>query len=339
MATLRVDNRALAMHALGRRVRGSLLRLSAIHLRVQLSDEIVDVGPLCSDLFAVPNVQSLVVQQGNEDQRFPPDFLLPMLLHPATQQLRSLDIFDLVDFECTPAELQQLATLPQLQSLSLGTTVSANFPFSLPQSSVIFPSLTHLSLYQPDDEQAQLYSPLSRCPRLTSLKLEALVLSTEIVDCLAQLPLLQRLQLCYGGVAASDTHAWTAVRSLREIELDYVHDGPPLLSMLCSIPALRLLRWRCRVPQYSVYPYLPSLATLSELMLTTPLLRVELIMPRTLDQWRVQTLPHTVSSTDVDMLSYQRQRWDELQQLLTELPRGRIVVVEPEDDEHQKSLA
>jgi hypothetical protein len=94
MATLGLgaNTDVVALQSLGGRVRGSLLRLASIRLRVWLSDEID--GPLCPELFAVPNVQSITLQP-EQDGVIPTaasESLLPLLRHPAAQQLRSLDI-------------------------------------------------------------------------------------------------------------------------------------------------------------------------------------------------------------------------------------------------------
>jgi hypothetical protein len=330
LTALRVENVTSALQSLGARVRGSLLRLSSIDLRVRFWNGIL--WPLCSELFAVPNVHAIKVQPPEVSSPVVSDVLLPLLLHPAAQQLRSLDVPFLRNYTCSPAQLQHLVTLSRLQSLSLGAALSVHFPPSLPQSSVIFPSLTHLSLYQPDSERAHPRFPLSRCPRLTSLKLDDLAFSTELFSSLAQLPLLQRLQLRYGFLHKPATNAWTALRSLREIEFDYMRVGPPLLSMLRSIPALRLLRWRCRVPQSAVCPYLPTLPTLRELTTAAPQLQVELVMRRSFDEWRTEAF----DSNDAALLALQRRCWDEMQQLVLqpELRGGvRVIEVESENDD------
>jgi len=90
MATLRVEHDVMALQLLGQRVRRSLLRLSSIRLYVVLPAAIP--GPLRSELFAVPNVQSIKVQSSSTSELIGSDFFLPMLLHPAAQRLRSLDI-------------------------------------------------------------------------------------------------------------------------------------------------------------------------------------------------------------------------------------------------------
>jgi hypothetical protein len=177
-----------------------------------------------------------------------------------------------------------------------------------------------------------MFASLSRCPRLTSLHLEGTDARTELVDGLALLPLLQRLQLRYGFLQEPATNAWTALRSLREIEFDYVRDGPLVVSVLRSIPTLQLLRWRCRIPEFIVYSYLPTMVTLRDLMTAAPQLRVELVMPRTFDEWQAQRLRPHASAVDEGMLPYQRRRWDELQQLVTELPRVSVAIPNPKDE-------
>jgi hypothetical protein len=332
LMNLRVENDPAALQSLGQRLRRCLLRLSSIRLGVQFQNGIP--APLCPEIFAVPNVHAITALPKVASPPGASDFLLSLLHHLAAQQLRLLDIYGFWEYECSAAELLQLSALPHLHSLFLGTTIAANFPPSLPQSSVVFPSLAHLSLNLQNavEETLPLFSLLSPCPRLTSLELECANLSTELIGGLAQLPLLQRLKLSFSWLAESATNAWTAVRSLREIELDRIYDAPPLLSVLHSIPTLRLLRWHCRIPQFvEVPPYLPRMSTLDELMRTAPLLRVELIMPRTFDEWYVQRRYLDPPPTE-GMRIYQRQAWNELQPLGTELPRVSIVIPNPKDE-------
>jgi hypothetical protein len=60
MATLRANNDVASLQSLGDRVRGSLLRLSSIHLRVLIQR--MTGGPFCAEVFAVPNVHAITVR-------------------------------------------------------------------------------------------------------------------------------------------------------------------------------------------------------------------------------------------------------------------------------------
>jgi hypothetical protein len=159
-------------------------------------------------------------------------------------------------------------------------------------------SLTHLSfemlglLYR-GGEQA-LHDAISRCTRLTSLHLRCADINAGLVNCLARLPLLQRLHLHGGHVSGQTASAWAELRSLRELQIDLGTDADNLLRVLSSAPALCLLRWVCnpptRVPldeQYSSSG--PTHASLSGLLTVAPLLRVQLVMPH-MAQWRYTLL-------------------------------------------------
>jgi hypothetical protein len=77
--TFRVSDDPAALQELGARVRRSLLRLLAtFHLRERVPD---DAEPLSPEVFAVPNVHSIVVHQAAEDYDVECDFLLPLLRH------------------------------------------------------------------------------------------------------------------------------------------------------------------------------------------------------------------------------------------------------------------
>jgi len=66
-------------------------------------------------------------------------------------------------------------------------------------------------------------------------------------------------------------------------------------------------------------------------MTAAPQLRVELVMPRTFDEWYAQRRYPDTATTE-GMRIYQHQAWDELQPLGTELPRVSIVVPNPKDE-------
>jgi hypothetical protein len=335
MATLRAEHDVAAMQSLGARVRGSLLRLSSIRLFVVLPAAIS--GPLCSELFAVPNVQSIKVQSASLSELIGSGFLLPVLLHPAAHQLRSLDISGFEDYECSSAEYEQLAALPHLHSLSLGDAAidAGRSPLSPP--SPFFPSLTHLSLIPSGRGQEELFLSLSHCPRMTSLQLASVLIRTDLVNHLAQLPLLQQLQL-WGSVAKEQTtSAWSTLRLLHEMHLDYVIDANRLLSVLSSAPALHLLRWRCRAPRVlpsssNLHAVLPQLEPLRQLLTAAPLLQVELHVPSTFDEWH-NYAADPMESVDGALMFHGRRCWEELHQLPNELSRVRIVTVDPDEDD------
>jgi hypothetical protein len=257
-----------------------------------------------------------------------------VLRHPAAQQLRSLDISGFEDYECSSAEHEQLATLPHLHSLSLGDAVidAGRTPLSPP--SPFFPSLTHISLIPPQRGKEQLWSSFSHCPRLTSLKLESVLISTDLVNRLAQLPLLQQLQLWGSVVEEPTASAWAALRSLREIHLDYVVDTHQLLPVLRSAPAIRLLRWRCRasriLPSSSYFHnLLPTLEPLRQLLTAAPLLQVVLLMPTTFEDW----WSRSDRPMEEALSNHQRRCWEELHQLPSQLPRTCILVINSYEDD------
>jgi hypothetical protein len=323
MVTLEVANESTAFQSLGARVRRSLLRLSVIHLRVQVPSGCVNA--LCSEVITVPNVQFITVVAPNH--AVASGFLLPLLRHPSAPQLRVLDISCLWHQRCSPAELQQLQVLPHLHSLSLGDTACRDLLTLAPLSQL--PSLTHLSLHLNPVHEQHLYSSLSFCVRLLSLHLGSATVCADLAHCLSQMPRLQRLHLRHGDVANRTGHAWTTVRSLREIKLDYVSESNRLLPVLSSLPSLRLLRWRCHAPQFIPQSYchnpvvLPQMESLGQLLTAVPLLQVELLMPRTFEEWP----DRLVDPLFVELVDYQRRVWDELHQLPVQLPRVRIVDV------------
>jgi hypothetical protein len=120
LVSLRVSNEAAAFQALGARVRGSLLRLSAIHLHVHVPNFIV--RPFCPEVVAVPNVHAIAAHQDAAHTNVPTDFFLSFLRHPSAQQLRIFDIDRIFSYRCASAELEQLQTFPHLHSLSLRYT-------------------------------------------------------------------------------------------------------------------------------------------------------------------------------------------------------------------------
>jgi hypothetical protein len=66
------------------------------------------------------------------------------------------------------------------------------------------------------------------------------------------------------------------------------------------------------------------------LLTAAPLLQVELLLPRSFVQWqRTRSVGPNVPE---EVRSFQQRRWDEVYQLPTQLPRVRIVEVDPEDD-------
>jgi hypothetical protein len=327
MVTLRMDNDASAMQALGTRVRCSLLRLSTIHLRVQQR-------PRGSGLLYHPEISSVqaITVHATLECGVVDDFLCPMLLHPAAQQLRSLDVSRFWYHRCSPLVLQHLQALPHLHSLSLGGPTGNNLPalHSLP----LFPSLTHLSLQLHLAQAPQLYPLLSLCVRLVSLKLRLSTVSMDLLHCLAQLPLLQRLQLSRCVVEEQSATAWAALRSLHELEVDNVAEANRLFTVLGSVPALRLLRWHCRAPLSVAGPTatdalcLPQLEPLARLLLTARLLQVELLLPRTFDEWC--SASHYIGYAE--LANCRRHVWVELHQFPSQLSRTRIVEVDPDDD-------
>jgi hypothetical protein len=327
MATLRVENDPAALQSLGARVRGSLLRLSAVHLRISVPN--LTLAVLSPEVFAEPNVQAITVQATPLMQRSSPQFLLQLLRHPsAAQQLRSLDFSRLWKYRCSPAELQGLQALPDLRSLGLPHAGHFDFVGVLRQLAQC-PALVHLSINLPlQDQQLLLYPSFALFARLTSLRLADAIVSTPFVHCLAQLPLLQCLQLSRGSVGEQSAQAWTALRSLRELQLDDVHEANGLLAVLTSVSALRSLRWRCRAPRAAEpSAILPALEPLRQLVTAAPLLQVELLMPRRFDEWRDK-------STDTEaeaLMTYRRRCWDELQQLPNQLFRARIIERESDD--------
>jgi hypothetical protein len=245
------------------------------------------VGPLCPELFAVPNVHALTVRSAEEEEvAF--DFLLPVLLHPAAQQLRSIDTSGFSVYSCSSAELQQLSTFPDLHSFSLNPGDGDDAPNKL-QHVALFPSLTHLcvTLWVEDGSWGTrlddlVLDSLVRCSRLSSLQLVNICINSELVNGLAQLPSLQRLYLRNGYGKKQKADAWAALRSLREIQLDNVNEVRWLLPALGSAPALRFLRWRCRGPPvHRVWcPLgLPDPQTFHKVLTEAPLLQIELLVP------------------------------------------------------------
>ena len=326
MATLRVDNNAATLQSLAARVRGSLLRLAPIHLRVLLPATVFD--PLCPELFAVPNVQAITAQVPLDFLAVACLFLLPLLLHPAAQQLRSLDISGIWNYECTEAELHGLATLPHLHSLFLSDAIREDISASLPPSSLYFSSLTHLKVFPSPLGLEKLFASLSHCPRLTSLELQCACIDTALFHCLAWLPpgQLQRLRFWRGEVDVMEeppTSARAALGSLPEIELDEVDGVNLLLPVLSSAPALRLFRWRCDAPQWMPTPNrpfcLPSLEPLRQLMTEAPQVQVQLVLSHSFDQWLADSDARVLKADESDaLLHFQRHCWNELQQLLSQ---------------------
>ena len=170
LLTLRVPNDNAALQALGAQVRSSLLRLSAIDIRLRQTTWIL--GP---EVFAVPHVHAIRAPHTAGRFRWNlPNSFLSLLCHPQAPQLRSLDISNLGDHQCSPAELQQLASLPHLHSLSLAgalrSELDSNINAALHRLS-LFPSLTHLSI-NVSNEEPQDYASLWECTRLNSLGLQ-----------------------------------------------------------------------------------------------------------------------------------------------------------------------
>jgi hypothetical protein len=340
LATLRVPNDAAALQALGAQVRRSLLRLSSIDLRLRPTTSIL--GP---SVFSVPHVHAIRAPHTAGRFRWDlPDSFLPLLCHPQAQQLRSLDISNLGDHQCSHAELQQLASLPRLHSLSLGGALRSEVDSDIAVNAALhrlslFPSLTHLSI-NVSNEEPQDYASLWECTRLNSLGLEFATVNTELVNCLARLPLLQRLQLGWCSVEEHKAQAWAALRSLREIQLNSRCEPEKLLPLLSAIPMLRLLRCRWRSPRGVPRPSSPDscndrnsppmlLELLGPLLVASPSLQVELLLPLRFAEWRYR-LP---DARDVPLCALQQCLWDELHELPIQLPRVRIVEIDPEDEE------
>jgi hypothetical protein len=280
---LQVTNDGDAVVVVVQRLRTSLLRLSAIHLCIQLPTD--PALPLCSELAEVPNIRSLTVQLSKDGQAVPSDCLLPLLRNSATQQLRCLDVSGMWNYDVSAAEKEQLQTLPHLHSLSLRPPRTSTVP-RMVQLLPLLPALTKLSLIMTYINEAHLYPSLSQCARLVSLDLVHPTLDKEFIECLAQLPLLQRLGLDAGVVHEQDAHAWAALRSLNEVYVASIYETAPLFSALHVLPALRLLRWNCHrgIPSVGLLA-LPTLESLRPLVAANPLLRVKLLLPRTFDEW------------------------------------------------------
>jgi hypothetical protein len=75
---------------------------------------------------------------------------------------------------------------------------------------------------------------------------------------------------------------------------------------------------------------LPLLAPLRRVLHPSPLLRVELLLPRDVQHW---TFDSRDVISDAAQEAERRRAWDELHQLPTQLPRTRIVEVNLNDDE------
>jgi hypothetical protein len=229
-----------------------------------------------------------------------------------------------------------MTTLPRLHSLSVGGALysALQVPILTPRQAQLefFPALTHLSLTTEFLNQAHLFSFLFRCIHIVTLDLECVTVCTELVDCLACMPQLQRLQLHHGGsIKEQSADAWTALRSLREIHLEDLGDASKLLPVLSSAPALRLLQWRCRashrVPSSIRPPCLPTWDSLNAFVTAAPEVQVELGMPLTFDEW-----------TDDDpaqndaIWEWQQRAWAELRRLWRLLPRVHFVELHLHDE-------
>jgi hypothetical protein len=318
MATLEVDNDAVALQALGARVRGSLLRLAPIRLEVLLPLDVL--SPLSPEVFVVPNMHTIRLCPEGDCQDVLEDCLLPMLRHPSARQLRSLDVSYFVHHCCSVAELQQLQTLPHLHSLSLGWTACCRILTLQQQQLSLLPALTHLGLNVGCVWPGHLYVSLSLCTRLVSVHFEEAIICAKLINCLAQLPSLQRLHFERSAVKEQTAGAWAVLRSLRELRVDRVREANRLLSVPSTIPSLRLLRWRCHVCE------LPPLESLRPLLLATSLLQVELVMQRTFEKWQGAWSRVPVSD---ELTRHQRLCWVTLQQLPVQLRRVHIVELEP----------
>jgi hypothetical protein len=203
MLSLEVVNNPVILQLLGARVRASLLRLSAIHLRLQCHDEVN--RPPCSEVFGVPNVHAITVAASYHAEAT--DLILPMLRHPCAPQLRFLDISSLWRQRCSAAELQQLQVLPRLHSLTLSNAACRDL--STLELLSELPSLTHLSLCLHCVPEQHFYSSLPLCVRLLTLHLGSVTVCAELANCLAHLPLLQRLHLNNPDVAERTGVEWT----------------------------------------------------------------------------------------------------------------------------------
>jgi hypothetical protein len=333
MATLRVSNDAAVLQSLGGRVRGSLLRSSSIHLRMQLrfprGSGALDYYP---HVFAVPNVQGITV--GEEvHHSVGPVPSLEFLCHPDAQQLRVLDVTGLRFYRRPSLELLPLHSFRHLHSLSLGFVAAAIDQFATLQPLSLLPSLTHLTIDM-EHHQARLLPSLPLCTRLVSLELFASVICTEVVNCLTQLPLLQRLQLSYSDMKEQSADAWAALHSLHEVQVDHVRESPLLMPLLSSVPILRLLRWHCGAPEYFLNqhdPYWPTMHSLRPLLTDAPLLQVELVMHSTFDEWQRASSTYAVVNA---LANYQRRKWDELHQIRAQLPRVRTVEPDEKNEAH-----
>jgi hypothetical protein len=229
--------------------------------------------------------------------------------------------------------MQLLQPLPHLHSLSLAHGEAIGSPPPL-QLLLLFPALTHLSLNAVNTLQASLYSSLSRyCTRLRRLRLEWATIRTELIHCLAQLPSVQCVTFRSGVVYAQTANVWAALHSLRELRLNRIRDADRLMSVLSAAPSLRVLRWRCEPPWHTPsqqqFSSLPQLESLRSLLAAAPLLHVELLFPRTFDEWRA--LFHSSHPAFAESTNHRRV-WDELHQLPTQLPRVRIVDIDPDKE-------
>jgi hypothetical protein len=334
--TFRVSDDPTELQELGARVRRSLLRLlPSFHLRVRVPN---NAKPLSPAVFAIPNVHSIVVHQAAEDDEVESNFLLPLLRHPAAQQLRILDV-SRTSHPCYTAELQLLQALPHLHSLSFAYIELEDEDGSAPCHLLpLFPALTHVALDMVNFKSEQrLFQHLSRCTRLTSLQLEWVLINTPFLNCMGQLPSLQRLHIPAGRVEYLQTaSAWAALRSLRELQLGDVFETNSLLPALSAVPTLRLLRWRRGPPrQYEStalkqerFSSLPHLESLRPLLTAAPLLQVELLLPRTFAEWQVLAI-----GPQSELLTiFQRRVWNKLHRLQSELTRLRIIEFEADDE-------
>jgi hypothetical protein len=171
---------------------------------------------------------------------------------------------------------------------------------------------------------------------LVSLKLSHATVGMDLVHCLAQLPSLQRLNLHHGAVEEGTAGAWASLRSLHEIQVEDVKKMDQLICVLNELPALCLLRWRCRAPDSLAWDErrrLPLFDSRAPLLVAAPLLQVELLMPRAIDCWFVRP-PRFVSYMTAELTSVRQRAWDCLRDLPSQLlPRVRIVELDSEDDE------
>jgi hypothetical protein len=100
----------------------SILALVEIQLVLRILVHGKLYNPICPEVFAVPHVQAIHIHPPFGDcytSAANGNIFLPLLRHPAAQQLRSFDISRTGYYKCAPEELQQLAALPHLHSLSL----------------------------------------------------------------------------------------------------------------------------------------------------------------------------------------------------------------------------